>query len=57
MPTRTALAVLFAASLASAETRTIPLQSLDGLKLLNVKAEPVTFKARKAIRLTGGGGR
>jgi hypothetical protein len=34
------------------QTQKFPLTSADGLKLLNVKAEPVNYKGRKALRLT-----
>ncbi len=37
---------------ADAQTKTVPLDSLDGLKVRRVTAEPVTFKGRKAIRVT-----
>lgn len=32
--------------------QTLPLDSPEGLKLRNLKAEPVTFKGRKALRVT-----
>jgi len=38
--------------LAGGQARTVPLDSLQGLKPHKVKAEPVTFKGRKAIRVT-----
>lgn len=37
---------------ADAQPKTVALDSLDGLKMRKVKAEPVTFKGRKAIRVT-----
>lgn len=52
---RVAMLVLLAvglAGLAGGQTRTVPLDSLQGLKAHKVKAEPVTFKGRKAIRVT-----
>jgi hypothetical protein len=39
----------------SAETRTVPLDSASNLKAHNVKAENVTFKGRKALRVTEAG--
>ncbi len=36
----------------AAETKTYPLDSLEGLKLHNVRAEPATYKGRKAIHVT-----
>jgi hypothetical protein len=36
----------------TAQTKIYPLTSLEGLKLHNVSAEPVTYNARKAIRVT-----
>lgn len=44
------LAVLPARS--RAQTKTLPLDSLEGWKLHRVSAEPVTYKGRKAIRVT-----
>jgi len=37
----------------AAQTQTFALDSLQGLKLVNVKAEAVTYKGRKAIRIVG----
>jgi hypothetical protein len=34
------------------QTQTIPLDSVQGLKLVNVKAEPVSYKGRKSLRVT-----
>ena len=34
------------------QTQRLPLTSIEGLKLLNVTAEPVTYKGRKALRVT-----
>jgi hypothetical protein len=39
----------------SAETRTVPLDSASSLKAHHVKAENVTFKGRKALRVTEAG--
>ena len=47
-----ALLVNSVSALPQAKTQIIPLHSLDGLKLVNVKAEPETFKGRKALRVT-----
>jgi hypothetical protein len=44
------LATVFLAE-AKAQTKSYPLSSLQGLKLLNVEAEPVTYEGRKAIRV------
>lgn len=41
-----------AASVAWGQPKTYPLDSLDGLKAHKVKAEPVVYKGRKAIRVT-----
>ena len=41
---------------AAAETRSFLLQSLDGRALRRVKAEPVSYKGRKALRITSEGG-
>lgn len=52
----TAIAVVLVAAFPSstvAQTKTLALDSLEGLKLVNVKAEPVTYEGRKAIRVTG----
>src|SRR5439155_7764723 len=38
-----------------ASGQTYPLTSLDGIQLHKVKAEPVTFKGRKAVRVTDAG--
>lgn len=40
-----------------AQTKTFALDSLEGLKLHNLNAEPVTYKGRQAIRVTGPPGR
>jgi len=40
---------------ALASGQTYPLTSLDGIQLHKVKAEPVTFKGRKAVRVTDAG--
>ena len=50
----TALLVLFAVAPSRAQTRAItyPLDSTDGLKPVNAKVEPVTYKGRKAVRVT-----
>jgi hypothetical protein len=47
----TIAAVLLPAA-ASAQTRVFKLDSVDGLKLHNTKAEPLTYKGRKGIRIT-----
>src|SRR5258708_15461581 len=39
----------------AAETRSFTLQSLDGLTLRRVKAEPVSYKGRKAVRMASEG--
>ncbi len=47
--------ILFASAISAlpqARTAQVALDSADGLKLVNVKAEPVTFKGRKALRVT-----
>ncbi len=52
IPSLTALLILSLSvipSLSLAQTARI---AFDGLKLINVKAEPVTFKGRKALRVT-----
>jgi hypothetical protein len=41
-----------ALSIAQTQTKTFPLDSLDNLKAHKVKAEPTTFKGRKALRVT-----
>jgi hypothetical protein len=46
-----ALSIIAAAALTRVPAQTIRLDSLDQLKLANVKAETVTFKGRKAIRI------
>lgn len=43
--------LLAARDRAGAQTKTFPLDSLQGLKLHKVSAEPVTYKGRKAIRV------
>src|SRR5439155_6691721 len=40
---------------AAAESRSFPLQSLDGLTLRRVKAAPVSYKGRKAMRIASEG--
>ena len=50
-----AILVLFISAipgLSLMQTTQIPLNSTDGLKLINVKAEAVTFKGRQALRVT-----
>ena len=49
-----ALAVLFSVAPGSAQTKTatLPLDSVEGLKPVNAKVEPVMYKGRKAIRVT-----
>jgi hypothetical protein len=49
-----ALAVLLCAAPSRAQTRsmTVPLDSAEGLKPVNAKVEPVTYKGRKALRVT-----
>ena len=52
--------VIFAclfAGLASAQTKTYPLSSLESIQLRNVAAEPVTYNGRKALRVTEPAGR
>ena len=44
------LAIFFAA--ATVQAQTVSLDSTDQLKLVNVKAETVTFKGRKALRVS-----
>jgi len=53
MRASTLILLLFLMALASTETpaQTIPLDSPTQLKLVNVKAEAVTFKGRKAVRI------
>ncbi|MDA2938397.1 hypothetical protein MYX75_09065 [Acidobacteria bacterium AH-259-A15] len=56
----TAFAVLLVTAFPArvgAQTKTFPLDSLEGLKLHKVRAEPVTYKGRKAIRVTEPPGR
>lgn len=43
---------IFAASTPAVQAQTISLDALDQLKLVNVKAEKVTFKGRKALRVS-----
>ncbi len=50
------LIILALAKLLTAQTKTFPLTSLDGLKLHNVAAEPAGYNGRKAIRVTGPAG-
>jgi len=38
-----------------AQSRSLPLDSLDGLRLRHVNAEPMAYKGRKGIRVTEGG--
>jgi hypothetical protein len=49
-----ALAVLFSVAPSRAQTRaiTLPLDSTEGLKPINAKVESVTYKGRKALRVT-----
>jgi len=47
-----ATGVVLVSGLASAQTESIPLDAVGGLRLVNVRAEPVTFKNRKALRVT-----
>ncbi len=42
-----------AAALPQARTQTVALDVPADLKLRNVKAEPATYKGRKALRVTG----
>jgi hypothetical protein len=42
---------IFATALTAVQAQTIPINSPDQLKLVNVKAESVTFKGRKALRV------
>ena len=42
---------IFAIALTAVQAQTIPIDSPDHLKLVNVKAESVTFKGRKALRV------
>jgi hypothetical protein len=39
----------------TAQTQKFPLNSTQGLKLLNVKAEPINYKGRDALRVTDNG--
>src|SRR5207253_1635073 len=39
-------------ALSIAQTQDVPLEPVSKLKLENVKAEPVTYKGRKAVRIT-----
>jgi hypothetical protein len=50
-------AVLFCVAPSRAQTRamTLPLDSTEGLKPVNAKVEPVTYKGRKALRVTDAG--
>ena len=43
---------IFAARTPAVQAQTISLDALDQLKLVNVKAEKVTFKGRKALRVS-----
>jgi len=45
------LLIIFAFALTVAQAQTVSLDSPDQLKLANVKAETVTFKGRKALRV------
>ncbi|MEO8125505.1 MAG: hypothetical protein ABI822_00360 [Bryobacteraceae bacterium] len=58
MPARHVLMFIAAAALAAAETQTYPLDGRQphGLRLVHVKAEAVTYKGRRAVRLTEDGG-
>ena len=49
MHAQTALVLFCVAALAAAESRNLP---LDNLKLINHKAETVTYRGRQAVRLT-----
>ncbi|MBI3679218.1 MAG: hypothetical protein HY235_02335 [Acidobacteria bacterium] len=49
---RVFLAFVFFLTASLAQTRSYPMDSLDGLKLHRVKAEPVTYKSKKGIRVT-----
>jgi 3-keto-disaccharide hydrolase len=46
------LVIVTVSALATARTQTISLDSIDQLKLVNVKAEKVSFKARKGVRVS-----
>ena len=48
----TAVAVLLLAETAIAQPKRYALESLDGIALHNVAAEPVTFQGRKGLRVT-----
>jgi hypothetical protein len=45
------LLIIFASALTVVQAQTVSLDSPDQLKLVNVKAETVTFKGRKALRV------
>jgi hypothetical protein len=47
-----AAAVFLVSRGASAQARSFPLESAEGLKLHNVAAEPVTYEGKKGLRLT-----
>jgi len=46
------LVIVTVSALATARTQTISLDSIDQLKLVNVKAEKVSFKGRKGVRVS-----
>jgi hypothetical protein len=55
MSTRLLISVIvatFAATTLAVQAQTISLDAMDQLKLVNVKAEKVTFKGRKALRVS-----
>jgi hypothetical protein len=45
-------ATLLLAGVASAQTKTLPLETADGLRLHNVSAQPATLDGKKGLRLT-----
>src|SRR5262245_3438771 len=45
------LSILAGSSLHTLQAQTIPLGSMDQMKLVNVKAETITFKGRKALQV------
>jgi hypothetical protein len=52
-PSLSVLALCALAALpAAAQTRTYAFNSLDGVKLIKVKAAPVTYQGRKALQVT-----
>src|SRR5262245_40281519 len=46
------LVLLLSSSVARSQTRGFALESLEGLKLHNVRAEAVTYKGKKGLRVT-----